>query len=86
MKHYTQVIISIFTLKTDIDQQETRIFLLKKVLILGVLILTFSAKAQNDSISNYVNSEGFGGPKTIGAQLQEDISSFNPNYFRRKHR
>jgi len=72
MKHYTQVIISIFTLNTDINQQETRIFLLKKVLILGVLILTFSAKAQNDSINNYNNSEGFGGPKTVGAQLEVD--------------
>lgn len=46
---------------------------MKKYLLLLVLIYAVSSiRAQKDSVETYNNSEGFGGPKTIGAQLAED--------------
>ncbi len=46
--------------------------MLKQVLFICIFLFTFIANAQNDSISNYNNSEGFGGPKTVGGQLEVD--------------
>ncbi len=46
--------------------------MLKQLLLFCVLLFAFNVNAQNDSISNYNNSEGFGGPKTIGGQLEVD--------------
>jgi len=44
----------------------------KKLLITFWIITTASAIAQKDSTETYNNSEGFGGPKTVGAQLAAD--------------
>jgi porin len=42
------------------------------LLIISLISATTSLLAQKDSTVTYNNSEGFGGPKTIGAQLAED--------------
>ena len=46
---------------------------MKKYLLLIVMLYAVpSVWAQKDSVETYNNSQGFGGPKTIGAQLAED--------------
>jgi len=44
----------------------------KAIIPLIALLFLNNAFAQNDSINSYSNEEGFGGPKTIGAQLSID--------------
>ncbi|PWJ44654.1 carbohydrate porin [Sediminitomix flava] len=52
---------------------------------LFLLIQYFSVQGQNDSIDSYINNEGFGGPKTVGAQLEVDNAPRFENRIPVKH-
>ena len=57
----------------------------KTTLTLIIIFFELSVSAQADSTKTYSNKEGFGGPKTIGAQLQEDNKPKFENRIAIKH-
>ncbi len=44
----------------------------KIALVLVIIFFGLKVSAQADSTKTYANTEGFGGPKTVGGQLEVD--------------